>query len=505
MSHFLLRLIVASLVFGLAPQPLVTAQQQDARLFQQTGYRVSDEKFWDYFKRRGAVRTFGYPVSNVFTLFGSKVQVFQRAIVQQQPDGTTGLMNILDDGLLPYTKINGSTLPGLDQEVIVRQPKVGTPDYHVKALQFIKDMCPDEWQGMKVNFYQTFINSVRAEDAFPDRPVDRGLLLGFNMEVWGLPTSKPTPDPENAGFVYQRFQRGIMHFDAATGATQGLLLADYVKAILTLQNLPGDLAAQAKQNALFGQFDTRSPLALARPSALSGTDLRGAFKKEPTVVVDPGHGGSEVGSSYQFVDGTRLVEKELNLKVAGKLAELLRSAGYVAVMTRTSDAQVNGKDDLTGDQKISLADDLQARVDRANGVRADLMISVHFNGLADTSRKGTQVFYADGRSFSDRAKALAELAQTNLVKSLREAGYETDNRGATADSGVLGRGSHYYILGPASDIVKRPSEMPGIIGEPLYITNAEDARALRQEKIQDAVARGYFETVKAYFARFPAS
>ena len=74
-----------------------------------------------------------------------------------------------------------------------------------------------------------------------------GLLA---LEVWGAPTSKPAYDPANRNFIYQRFQRGIMHYDKACGCTQGLLLADYLKALLTGEGLPADLATQAASSPL---------------------------------------------------------------------------------------------------------------------------------------------------------------------------------------------------------------------------------------------------------------
>ncbi len=504
MSRFVRWLLLASVVgasLGVSP---AAAQQEDPRLFPQTGYRVVDDAFWDYFRRRGGIRTFGYPVSNPFVLLGFRVQVFQREILQMQPNGSVQMMNILDEGLMPYTKINGSTFPAPDPEVIKRQPQVGTPEYHVKALQFVKDNAPDVWQGMKVNFYQTFSSSVRFEEGFPDGKGEPGLIPGFNLEVWGLPTSKPTPDPTNAGFVYLRFQRGIMHFDSITGATQGLLLADYVKSILSLRNLPPDLDSQARQNRMYGQFDPRAGGSVSRPKDLPASDLTNAFRRDPTVFVDPGHGGRQIGASFTYPDGTTLLEKEVNLKVALKLAGLLRQSGITPILSRTTDTDVNSSKDVTGDDKVSLADDLQARINMANDAKTDLMISVHFNGVTDPTKRGTQVFYADGRPFTDRSRAFAELAEVSLVKLLREAGYETIDRGAPPDSRLLS-GSHFYLLGPSSDVIKRPSEMPSIIGEALYLTNEDDARALRQEKIQDAVARAYAEAIKAYFQKFPVA
>src|SRR4051794_32429894 len=125
-------------LFLLFTPGIAAAQQADARLFPQTGYRVADNAFWAYFQRRGGVRTFGYPVSNAFTLQGFRVQIFQRAVLQLQPSGAVAMANILDDGMLPYTTINGSVFPGVDPGLIGRQPKVGEPDYHQKALQFVR-------------------------------------------------------------------------------------------------------------------------------------------------------------------------------------------------------------------------------------------------------------------------------------------------------------------------------------------------------------------------------
>lgn len=547
-------------------------QQADARLFSQTGYRVADDKFWAYFKARGGVRTFGYPVSNSFTLQGFRVQIFQRAVLQMQPNGSVGILNVLDD-VLPYTAINGSQFPAADPEVIGKQPKVGQPEYHARALQFVKENAPDEWQGKKVNFYQAFIGAVKPEDAFPEGGGSLGLLSGFNLEVWGLPTSRPTADPTNGNFVYQRFQRGIMHYDVSCKCTQGLLLADYVKSLLTLRNLPPDLAAQAAMNPIYGQVDPSKAGWVRRPGELPASDLTDSFigdvsalsdgrtaslpmsqpstivagpagsqppvptpgpkltpaapgaspiaptppppsvspapsnsppsGNKPTIFVDPGHGGKEIGASFKFEDGVTLIEKELNLRVAMRLAQLLKEAGFGVVTSRTVDAQVNGTRDLNNDGKVNLTDDLQARVDAANAAKADLLISVHFNGIDDPSKRGTQTFYSEGRAFSGRNVALAELVQASLVRNIRGSGHDTSDRGATNDSKILGQGSHYYLLGPESPTIRRPSEMPGIIGEALFVTSTEDSKAMRQDKVLEAVARGYVEAITAYFEKFP--
>ena len=69
-----------------------------------------------------------------------------------------------------------------------------------------------------------------------------------------------------------------MHFDASTGVTRGILLADYVKGILRGADLPPDLREQANGSPLFTQYCPGAPAWLCRPDDLLGTDLTFAFE-----------------------------------------------------------------------------------------------------------------------------------------------------------------------------------------------------------------------------------
>jgi hypothetical protein len=100
----------------------------------------------------------------------------------------------------------------------------------------------------------------------------------LNLEIWGLPTSKPARDPANNNFVYLRFQRGVMHYDASCTCTQGLLLADALKAVITNQNLPADLGAQASDSPLFSQYDPQIHNGPLHPGLPGGIDLANAFR-----------------------------------------------------------------------------------------------------------------------------------------------------------------------------------------------------------------------------------
>ena len=256
----------------------------DARYFNETHFRVDDDAIWSYFQARGQVQTFGFPVSRTFTFLGCPVQVFQRQIAQHCSGTQVQLMNVLDPEIFPYTRVNGSIFPPPDEALKNSTPKVSDPNYSTAILDFVRANAPDQFQSQPVNFGQTFFTSVSAQQANTSDPNILGLL---DLEIWGAPISRPAPDPGNANFIYQRFQRGIMHFTAGQG-TRGILLADYVKQILIGPTLPGgapnpnlplDLAQQAQGSRFFAQYCPGGTRWSCRPSDLSDSDLTFAFEQ----------------------------------------------------------------------------------------------------------------------------------------------------------------------------------------------------------------------------------
>ena len=254
-------------------QVFASSVPHDNRYFSETGYRVDDDTIWDYFTHRGGLNTFGYPISRTFRLQGYRVQFFQRRVVQLDQQGHPRLLNVLDPGLMPYTHFNGATFPGVDPALVASAP---SPSDAAATLAFVKAHSPDSYQGVPVRFYRTFIDTISYADAFPGGG-DRTLLPGFDLEMWGIPTSPPAVDPNNHDFVYLRFQRGIMHYDASCNCTQGILLADYFKGILTGQGLPADLREEAQGSPLYRQYDPAAPGWVRDPARLPDSDLTNAF------------------------------------------------------------------------------------------------------------------------------------------------------------------------------------------------------------------------------------
>lgn len=263
---------------------------EDPRFFPETGFQVAGDRFWDYFQRRGGLRTFGYPVSRKFVFLGLPVQFFQREVMQEWDDGSVHLLNLLDEGLMPYTTINGSTFPAPDATYAKAAPRAADADYDTKMIEFVRERAPDTWNGLPVNFFKTFNTTVLYEEAFPNREGPYNLAPLLNLEVWGAPTSTPAFDPSNTGFVYQRFQRGVMHYSDSCRCTQGLLLADYFKSILTGENLPVDLERQARSSPFYKQYDPKKLRFIARPKELERSDLTNAFVPDGpgSPVAEPG-------------------------------------------------------------------------------------------------------------------------------------------------------------------------------------------------------------------------
>lgn len=252
---------------------------QDNRYFSQTGFRIDNDAFWAYFNGRGGINTFGYPTSRTFQFLGFTTQFFQRRVMQQAPDGGARLLNLFDQGLFPFTNINGSTFPAPDPTIQAGAPPISSPTYSTDILTFIQQNAPNTYAGKQTNFYNTFASQVPVTAAFPNGG-DTSLLPGFDLEMWGAVTSRPSVDPANNNFIYLRFQRGIMMFDGSTNLTQGVLLADYFKAVITGNNIPPDLDLQAKSSSFYKQYNDAQPLGLNNPGLLPGTNMQFAFDPE---------------------------------------------------------------------------------------------------------------------------------------------------------------------------------------------------------------------------------
>lgn len=280
--------LVGFLVFSIVAAVMPPEQRIEAQAncFQETGFCITNQQFAEYFQLRGGIRILGYPVSRSFTLEGFEVQFFQRVVLQLQ-GGQVARLNILDPGVMPMTRANQSVFPAPDPALAAAAPQPGSSDYASRAIEFIRSVSPNTWNGQPVGFFDLFNTTVPVEIAFAGQSPNPGLITLLNLEIWGLPTSRPAFDPGNPGFIYQRFQRGIMHYRAEVPVTEGILVGDYFKSVITARNLPSDLSADMQGSRFYAQYSPQSPNWLARPAQLANTNLTGAFEPGTGPVTPP--------------------------------------------------------------------------------------------------------------------------------------------------------------------------------------------------------------------------
>lgn len=105
------------------------------------------------------------------------------------------------------------------------------------------------------------------------------------------------------------------------------------------------------------------------------------------IVLDPGHGGIDPGAERGGVS-----EAELMLTFGRELRDVLRRAGYEAMMTRHADVFVS----------------LEGRVAAAHDARADLFISLHADAIEEGIAHGASVYMLDEQASDAASAALAE-------------------------------------------------------------------------------------------------
>lgn len=221
-----------------------------------------------------------------------------------------------------------------------------------------------------------------------------------------------------------------------------------------------------------------------------------------TIFLDAGHGGLDPGVVGASVGGHRVLEKDATLAVATRLVALLRADGYRVVMARTQDTTVwkmSAADVATGSIGASAERrDLAARAACANAASASVLVSIHFDGFDDPSVVGTETFYDSARTFGDANRRLAGDLQAALVATLgtTDRGIWTDDQlGAPTLTSSGSSYGHLIELGPASPgWVDNPSQMPGALVEPLFVTNRGEAQLASdpagQQRIASALEAG---------------
>jgi N-acetylmuramoyl-L-alanine amidase len=240
---------------------------------------------------------------------------------------------------------------------------------------------------------------------------------------------------------------------------------------------------------------------VAMPTPGVTPSLPGLKTLEPagirTIVIDPGHGGKEVGA----VGPKGLMEKDVTLAVAQKLAAALGSKiGARVVLTREDDSIVS----------------LDQRTAIANQYRADLFLSVHMNAAVGRGAKGSETYFLSLEASDELARRAAE-TENAVAASALPAGAGSDLKLILWDlaqqeylqessrlaqviqeemnkaTGVENRG-----VKQAPFKVLIGATMPAALIEVGFITNPDEEEKLRTDGFQNMMVEALTRAVERY-------
>ena len=214
-----------------------------------------------------------------------------------------------------------------------------------------------------------------------------------------------------------------------------------------------------------------------------------------TIVVDAGHGGVEDGAHGP--GGT--LEKNVTLIVARRLKSALEARlGVRVILTRDGDATV----------------DLDERAALANNNKADLFVSLHANASVRASAAGAEVFYLSLEDYGDQAQRVAKGETEALpvfgggTRDIEVILWEMAQARYIEESAALAKeveaGLRERVLMSPRAIQQAPfrvlvgANMPAVLVEMGFITNAEQERQLVSEPFQSSVVQSLVDSIIRY-------
>ena len=201
----------------------------------------------------------------------------------------------------------------------------------------------------------------------------------------------------------------------------------------------------------------------------AGRDQEG----QKTVVIDAGHGGEDPGKISSYSD---LKEKDLNLKVAFKVKELLESDNYKVIMTREEDKLVysEGTTNIYNKRK----QDLTRRKEIMDNSGAQIVVSIHMNSFQQSQYYGAQTFYPPYSTESLKlAKSIQDALRENLDKNNKRMPEEKKDQ----------------------IVILTDLKTPTTIVECGFLSNSEEERKLGSDDYQSHVAAAIKKGIDNYF------
>ena len=208
----------------------------------------------------------------------------------------------------------------------------------------------------------------------------------------------------------------------------------------------------------------------------SEKNIKGAQR---TIIIDPGHGGIYWG---QVSIHGKLIEKNVVLDIAQRVAKRLRKRGYTVVLTRTKDVEFDKND---------LINDLAQRARFTRTYNADIFVSLHLNGSKNKGLRGYEVYVPHEPKCPARSYKLASSMHYELSHKIAPifAGGALGNHN-NIDHGV--RASKFNVLTKA--------QCAAIVVELDYLSNAQTESMLHNGSCyREILANAVYCGIRRYF------
>lgn len=189
------------------------------------------------------------------------------------------------------------------------------------------------------------------------------------------------------------------------------------------------------------------------------------------IIVDAGHGEPDGGA----VGVSGVVEKDVNLAIAKKLAEVLEARGAAVIMTRESDSAIYDEGSKTlREMKRS---DMNKRRDIIKKSGADLFVSIHMNSFSDSHVNGLHIFYDKSHP---EIEELAKKIQDGIGK-------------------VTGAKTHTVKTADEKLFLMKNPSVPSILAECGFLSNPEEETKLTDDEYQSKIAWAIADEVLKYY------
>ncbi|MFJ3388286.1 N-acetylmuramoyl-L-alanine amidase [Lysinibacillus sp. NPDC086135] len=213
-------------------------------------------------------------------------------------------------------------------------------------------------------------------------------------------------------------------------------------------------------NGYWAQVTYQGQKGYVHKSYLKLLNQSGNPLKDRIIIIDPGHGGSDVGTLYD-----KIYEKDITLKVGTLVKDKLEAAGAKVLMPRTGDT-------FSPPQK---------HVDFSHANYGEIFVSIHVNSAASTSAQGTETYYAKtpGDMYQEDIE-LATFVNNQIVNNLN-----MKNRKVK---------EYKYIVVANTNI-------PAILVELGFLSNSEDRAKLTDDKCLELFAESIYKGILEYYSK----